>query len=64
MRVVILGAGGVGSVVAGHLARNGVDAIMIARPGHAQAVQQNGPSNSPDCLTFVSRCPRMPMLRQ
>ena len=42
MRVVILGAGGVGSVVAGHLARNGVDAIMIARPGHAQAVQQNG----------------------
>ena len=42
MRVVILGAGGVGSVVAGHLARNGVDAIMIARPGHAQAVRQNG----------------------
>ena len=42
MRVVILGAGGVGSVVAGHLARNGVDAIMIARQGHARAVQQNG----------------------
>ena len=42
MRVVILGAGGVGSVVAGHLARHGVDAVMIARPGHARAVQQNG----------------------
>ncbi len=63
MRVVILGAGGVGSVVAGHLARNGVDTIMIARPGHAQAVSKTV-SNSPDCLTFVSRCPRMLMLQQ
>lgn len=42
MRVVVFGAGGVGSVVAGHLARNGVDAIMIARPGHALAVQEQG----------------------
>ncbi|MCY3774184.1 MAG: NAD(P)-binding domain-containing protein, partial [Gemmatimonadetes bacterium] len=42
MRVVILGAGGVGSVVAGHLALHGVDTVMIARPGHARAVQQNG----------------------
>ena len=42
MRVVILGAGGVGSVVAGHLARQGIDVVMIARPGHARAVQQNG----------------------
>ncbi len=42
MRVVILGAGGVGSVVAGHLARQGVEAIMIARPGHAAAVSSGG----------------------
>ena len=42
MRVVILGAGGVGSVVAGHLAQHGVEAIMIARPGHTQVVQHNG----------------------
>lgn len=42
MRVVIFGAGGVGSVVAGHLARSGVDAIMIARPGHASAVARRG----------------------
>ena len=42
MRVVVLGAGGVGSVVAGHLARNGVEAIMIARPGHAKAVSKRG----------------------
>jgi 2-dehydropantoate 2-reductase len=42
MRVVVLGAGGVGSVVAGYLARAGYDAIMIARPGHAAKVQQDG----------------------
>jgi 2-dehydropantoate 2-reductase len=42
MRVVVLGAGGVGSVVAGHLARVGVDVVMLARPGHAAAVQRDG----------------------
>ncbi len=42
MRVVILGAGGVGSVIGGYLARAGHDAIMIARPGHAAAVAQGG----------------------
>ena len=42
MRVVILGAGGVGSVIAGYLARAGDEAIMIARPEHAAAVQQRG----------------------
>jgi 2-dehydropantoate 2-reductase len=42
MRVVILGAGGVGSVVAGHLARAGVDAIVVARQGHAKAIEENG----------------------
>lgn len=42
MRVVVLGAGGVGSVVAGYLARAGVDVIMLARPGHAAVVQEKG----------------------
>ena len=42
MRVVVLGAGGVGSVVAGYLARAGFDVIMLARPGHAAKVQQEG----------------------
>lgn len=42
MQVVVLGAGGVGSVVAGYLARAGVDVIMLARPGHAVKVQQEG----------------------
>jgi len=42
MRVVVLGAGGVGSVVAGYLARAGYDVVMVARPGHAAAVQRSG----------------------
>lgn len=42
MRVVVLGAGGVGSVIAGYLARAGYDVVMLARPGHAAKVQQDG----------------------
>ncbi len=42
MRVVVLGAGGVGSVIGGYLARAGYDVVMIARPGHAAKVQQDG----------------------
>ncbi len=42
MRVVVFGAGGVGSVVAGHLARHGIDVVMVARPAHAKAVEEGG----------------------
>jgi 2-dehydropantoate 2-reductase len=42
MRVVVLGAGGVGSVIVGYLARAGYDVVMLARPGHAAVVQQEG----------------------
>ena len=42
MRTVILGAGGVGSVIGGYLARAGADVIMIGRPGHASAIQHTG----------------------
>lgn len=42
MRVVVLGAGGVGSVVAGYLARAGYEVVMLARAGHTAAVQQAG----------------------
>jgi 2-dehydropantoate 2-reductase len=42
MRVIVLGAGGVGSVVAGYLTRTGHEVIMLARPGHAAAVRREG----------------------
>ncbi|MBI3796353.1 MAG: ketopantoate reductase family protein, partial [Deltaproteobacteria bacterium] len=42
MRVVVLGAGGVGSVIAAYLARAGYEVVMLARPGHAEAVHRDG----------------------
>lgn len=42
MRVCILGAGGLGSVVGGYLARTGVDVTLIARPAHVDAIVANG----------------------
>lgn len=42
MRVCILGAGGLGSVVGGYLARTGVDVTLIARPAHVDAIAANG----------------------
>ena len=42
MRVCILGAGGLGSVIGGYLAETGVDTTLIARPAHADAVNRDG----------------------
>jgi 2-dehydropantoate 2-reductase len=42
MRFVILGAGALGSIIAGHLARAGEDVIVIARGDRARYIQQHG----------------------
>ncbi|MEH6639589.1 MAG: 2-dehydropantoate 2-reductase [Porticoccaceae bacterium] len=42
MRVVVLGAGGLGSLLGGQLARTGVDVTLIARPAHADAINTRG----------------------
>ena len=42
MRVIIYGAGGIGGVVGGYLALTGYDVILICRPGHAKAINDNG----------------------
>jgi ketopantoate reductase len=34
MRYIIYGAGGIGSIMGGHLARTGHEVILIGRPGH------------------------------
>jgi len=41
-RVIIYGAGAIGGVVGGHLARVGYDVILVGRPGQVKAVQENG----------------------
>ena len=42
MRFVVLGAGALGSIIAGHLARAGEDVMMIARGNRARSMQQHG----------------------
>ena len=42
MRLIIYGAGGIGGVIGGHLARTGHDVVLIGRPGHVKAVNENG----------------------
>jgi len=42
MRVIILGAGGLGSVFGARLAEQGADVTLVARPAHVDAINQNG----------------------
>ena len=42
MRFIIYGAGGIGGVIGGHLARTGHDVVLIGRPGHVNAINKNG----------------------
>ena len=42
MRFIIYGAGGVGGVIGGHLARTKHDVVLIGRPGHVKAVNKHG----------------------
>jgi len=42
MRLIIYGAGGIGGVVGGHLARAGHDVVLIGRPGHMGAIREHG----------------------
>jgi 2-dehydropantoate 2-reductase len=42
MRIVILGAGALGSIIGGHLARLGEDVVVLARGQRAAYVQQHG----------------------
>ena len=42
MRIIIYGAGGIGGVMGGHLARTSQDVVLIGRPGHVNAINKNG----------------------
>jgi len=42
MRIIIYGAGGIGGVMGGHLARTGQDVLLIGRPGHVNAINEKG----------------------
>jgi 2-dehydropantoate 2-reductase len=42
MRVIIFGAGAVGSVLGGRLHQGGADVVLIARPAHVAAIRETG----------------------
>ena len=42
MKIVVLGAGALGSIIAGHLGRAGEDITLIARGERARYLEQNG----------------------
>ncbi len=42
MRICVLGAGGLGSVVGGYLAQSGVDVVLIGRAAHVDQIRQEG----------------------
>ncbi|MDT5174361.1 MAG: 2-dehydropantoate 2-reductase [Mycobacterium sp.] len=42
MRVCVLGAGGLGSLVGARLAESGADVTLIGRPAHVEAIRRNG----------------------
>ena len=42
MRYLILGAGAIGGTLGGHLHRAGREALLIARPAHAAAIDAHG----------------------
>ena len=42
MRIVVFGAGAVGSWYGGLLARAGLDATLIGRPAHVEAIRRDG----------------------
>ena len=42
MRWCILGAGGLGSVIGGYLAKAGEEVTLIGRPAHMQAIRERG----------------------
>lgn len=42
MRVIVYGAGAVGSVIGGRLCQGGADVVLVARAAHAEAIRRHG----------------------
>ncbi|HEY63694.1 MAG TPA: 2-dehydropantoate 2-reductase [Caldilineae bacterium] len=55
--MIIYGAGAIGGVVGGHLARAGYDVILIGRPGHVNAIRERGLRLITSIGTYTLRVP-------
>jgi 2-dehydropantoate 2-reductase len=42
MRIIIFGAGAVGSVIGGRVAQSGANVVLVGRPAHVEAINANG----------------------
>lgn len=42
MKIAVIGAGAIGSVVAGHLSKGGEDVLLVGRPNQIQKIQRDG----------------------
>jgi 2-dehydropantoate 2-reductase len=57
MRYIIYGAGGIGSIMGGHLARTGHDVVFIGRPGHVNAIKNKGLRLITPVETYILKIP-------
>ncbi len=58
MRLAIVGAGAIGSVIGGHLARKGHEITLICRGAHLDAVRELGLTvKTPEAIFSASRKP-------
>ncbi|MFC1974712.1 ketopantoate reductase family protein [Chloroflexota bacterium] len=57
MRLIIYGAGGIGCVIGGHLARTGHNVLLIGRPGHVKAINAHGLHLVTPAGTYILQIP-------
>jgi 2-dehydropantoate 2-reductase len=57
MRTIIYGAGGIGSIVGGHLALTGHEVLLIGRAGHVNAIHEHGLKLITPVGTHILRIP-------
>jgi 2-dehydropantoate 2-reductase len=57
MRTIIYGAGGIGSIVGGHLARTEHEVLLIGRSGHVNAINEQGLKLITPVGTHIVRVP-------
>jgi 2-dehydropantoate 2-reductase len=64
MKIVIYGAGGIGSVVGGLLWRTGQEVILIGRPGHIRAINENGLKLITPKETYILKIPAVTAINE
>jgi len=57
MRFIIYGAGGIGSIMGGHLARTGHDVVLVGRSGHVTVINERGLRLITPTDTYVLQIP-------